>query len=102
MSGFWTSGVDKELAVQRKWRWEQMISSASFPVKYTNWCGVEEPDNYDGNEYYIVVRNHPDGKRCWEDAPGHIRWPSICKPPLSTKMLLDNLVKIHDQLKGSH
>ncbi len=96
MSGFWTSGIDSEL--DRKWRWEQQSTSTSFPIKYFNWC-PGDPDNYDGDEYYILAKNHM-GKICWEDVIGELQSPAICKPPLSAKLLLDNLVKMHSQLTG--
>ena len=97
MSGFWTSGVDNEL--NGIWKWEQPTSSNSFHIKNFNWC-KGEPDNYDGNEHFLLVRNHPDKMKCWEDAPGHVRWPSICKPSLSPHMLLDDLTNVQSQLKG--
>ncbi len=92
MSGFWTSG---ELMDMIEWRWGQVTPSTSFPVTDFKWC-AKSPDNYDGEEFYILVRNHLGGNICWEDAPGDSVWPAICKPPLTSKMLLDNL-KIYSQ-----
>ena len=104
MSGFWTSGEDTNLDGQ--WHWEQEVISNSFPVTDFNWC-AKSPDNYDGEEFYIVARNHVGHKVCWEDAPGDAHWPAICKPPVTNRLLLDNLKlysqaidKLNSQLKG--
>jgi len=104
MEGYWTSGMDRDL--DKQWRWEQLQSSASFPITEFDWC-AKSPDNFDGKEFYLLVRNNPGGKICWEDAPGDYPFPAICKPSLSAKMLLDNLKlytkaisKLHSELTG--
>ena len=96
--------MDRDL--DKQWRWEQLQSSASFPITEFDWC-AKSPDNFDGKEFYLLVRNHPGGKICWEDAPGDYPFPAICKPSLSAKMLLDNLKlytkaisKLHSELTG--
>ena len=98
ISEFWTSGVNRDREVDAtNWRWEQYISSASFPIKEFDWC-QDDPDNFDSNEYYILVKNIGIGESCWQDAPGQVRWPAVCKPPLSGKVLFDNLRKLHSLL----
>ena len=90
--------MDKEL--NGKWLWEQPASySVSSPVKFFDWC-KGNPDNFDGNNFYILVKKQPDGINCWEDTPGDARWPSICKPPLSVNNLMDSLSKLSLELKG--
>lgn len=97
LEGFWTSGVDKQL--NGKWVWEQSTFPFSSPVKFFEWCR-ENPDNFDGNDFYILVKNQPDGINCWEDTPGDARWPAICQPTVSVKNLKNNLIKLSSQLQG--
>lgn len=97
MPGFWTSGVDRQL--DGKWRWEKLSFATSLPIEHFNWC-TGDPDNYDGNDLFILVRNKINREICWEDAPGDARWPAICKPILSTNTILDNLMNVSSQLAG--
>lgn len=99
MPGFWTAG--KKMESDTTWSWEQIISSSPYPIKHFNWCPFGIPDSFDGDEYYIVAKNEASPKGCWDDFPDQSTWPAICKPPISTKILMDNLIKLHSQLIGT-
>ncbi|KAI9554610.1 hypothetical protein GHT06_019883 [Daphnia sinensis] len=69
---FWTSGFNANLNPSN-WVWDYSGLHPAEPFEYTNWC-ANEPNNFDRSEHFVAVIN-----KCWHDAPGGIRWPSICK-----------------------
>ncbi len=97
MTSIWTSGTNAKL--DGKWRWDSSSAGiTSSSIKYSNWC-VDEPDNFDGDEVFLV-KTHSESASCWEDAGPPAKLPFICKPPLSNRILLNNLSKLKDQLSG--
>ena len=91
----WTAGTNPNL--DGKWRWD--FGGQPLPIsRYANWC-PEEPDNYDGDELYLVKTFvESTNTSCWKDLGPLATKNFICKPPLSSRVLMDSLIAMQSRL----